>query len=227
MISIILPVYNEEKTIEKIIEKIDSLRLSVKKEIIVVDDGSFDKTWDILCGLKEKYSLILLQHKKNIGQGGAFKTGILKASGDIVITQDADLEYSPDDYEKLLAPFYEKGAEVVYGSRILGRNHSKRVYTIFYLGGRFLTFLTNLLYGLNITDEATGYKVFKRKLIQKLDLQCTGFEFSPEVTAKIAKLGIKIYEVPISYNPRTKEEGKKIKWIDGLIAIWTLIKFRF
>lgn len=224
-LSIIIPVFNEERTIEEIIKKINILTLPVEKEIIIVNDGSFDNTGSQLKNLKEKYSFILLDHKKNEGKGMAIRTGINEATGDFLIIQDADLEYDPNDYIKLLIPFLEYGAEVVYGSRSLGKN--KRGHLSFYLGGKALTVIANLLYGLGITDESTCYKAFKTDLIKKIKLESKGFEFCPEITAKIGRMGIKIYEVPISYNARKKKEGKKIKWKDGFIAIWTLLKYKF
>ena len=162
-----------------------------------------------------------------MGKGHAVRTALEHSQGDIIIIQDADLEYHPKDYRKLIEPIIDGKTEVVYGSRLLGKSEPKISYMSFYLGGIFLSKLTNLLYRTNITDESTCYKVFKREVIKNLDLKCERFEFCPEVTAKISKKGVKILEVPISYTPRKKEEGKKIRWIDGLIAIWTLVKYRF
>jgi glycosyltransferase involved in cell wall biosynthesis len=225
-LSIIIPVYNEEKTISEILKKVDDVLLpGFEKEIIIIDDKSSDGTLIVLEKLKNQYDFILLKHQQNMGKGAAIRTGISKATGDFVIIQDADLEYDPNDYSKLLIPFLEKNAQVVYGSRILGTK--KRGKLSFYLGGRLVTLATNIIYGINITDEPTCYKVFKRELINSLNLESNGFEFCPEVTAKIAKRGIKIYEVPISYFPRNKSEGKKIKWKDGVVALWTLLKHRF
>lgn len=224
-LSVIIPVFNEEKTINEIIRKISELFLPVEKEIIVIDDGSFDNTLSRLKEIKNIYNFILLEHEKNEGKGAAIRTGIKEATGDFIIIQDADLEYSPDDYIKLISPLLRGEAEVVYGSRSLGKN--KRGHWSFYLGGKILTIMANLLYGLNITDESTCYKVFRRDLAEKLNLESKGFEFCPEITAKIGKMGIKIYEVPISYNARLKKDGKKIKWKDGFIAIWTLLKYKF
>jgi len=226
-LSIIIPAFNEERTIEELIKKVDAVLLAnnIEKEIIVVDDGSADNTLNILENLKNKHKFVLAKHQKNQGKGAAIRTGILKATGDFVIIQDADLEYNPNDYNKLLVPFFENKAEAVYGSRIL--SNAKRGKLAFYLGGRLVTLATNIIYGLQLTDEPTCYKVFKRDLLNSLGLECDGFEFCPEVTAKIARKGIKIYEVPISYNARNKSEGKKIKWQDGLIALWTLIKYKF
>jgi len=224
-LSIIIPVFNEENTIEELIRRVFAVSLPIEKEIIVVDDGSFDNTNKILKKLKKEINFISQEHPKNRGKGAAIKTGLKQATGEFILIQDADLEYDPKDYSNLIRPLLEGKAEVVYGSRMLGKN--KKGYLTFYLGGRFLTFLTNLLYGLNITDESTGYKAFKSEVLKNVDLKCEGFEFCPEITAKIAKKGIKIYEVPISYNARYLKEGKKIKVKDGLKAVWTLIKYKF
>jgi glycosyltransferase involved in cell wall biosynthesis len=225
-LSIIIPVYNEEKTILEILSKIDEVKISPEKEIIIVDDGSKDKTREILSRIngRSKNKKIIF-HDKNYGKGHAILTGLKHASGQIILIQDADLEYDPNDYSKLIAPIINKKAKVVYGSRNLRDN--KRSAISFYLGGRFLSFLANLLYGTKITDEATCYKVFRADIIKNIDLKCEKFEFCPEVTAKVAKKGINILEVPISYYPRGKKQGKKIKWKDGIEAIWALIKYRF
>ncbi len=230
-LSIIIPVFNEENTIEEIIKRVEAVPLPIKKEIIVVDDGSSDSTKKKLEQLKKEFNFILIEHQKNQGKGAAIKTALPRTTGDIILIQDADLELNPQEYPILLRPILEGGAEVVYGSRILGRdkaanNYKKRIWS-FYLGGRFLTFLANLLYGLNITDEPIGYKVFKSEILKNMDLKSKGFEFCPEVTAKVAKKGIKIYEVPVSCDSRSRKEGKKTRWQDGLKAIWTLIKYKF
>ncbi len=225
-LSIIIPCYNEEKTIKEVIRRVDSVDLgSIEKEIIVVDDGSLDNTGKILKEIKKDYKFFLFKHKRNIGKGAAIKTALKYASGDYVIIQDADLEYDPDDYNNLLRTALKKRADVVYGFRHFGKNR-KYSYLSFYLGGLFLTWLVNFLYNIKISDEATGYKLFKKEIIDSIELEAKGFEFCPEITAKIAKKGIKIYEVPINYNPRTKDEGKKIKWKDGVKAVWTLIKYK-
>lgn len=225
-LSIIIPVYNEKNTILKILSKIQRVDLGdVEKEIIIVDDFSKDGTREILKDLASKYKIIY--HDKNQGKGSAIRTAIKHITGDLVIIQDADLEYDPNDYIKLLECAKKNDAQVVYGSR---RAHIQEgVYSgiAFALGGIFVTRLTNLLYGTKITDESTCYKMFKSGLLQGITLKCKHFEFCPEVTAKIAKKGIKIYEVPINYYPRDKKEGKKINWRDGFEAIWTLIKYKF
>jgi len=227
-LSVIIPVYNEKGTIKKILGKINNVDFGeIKKEIILVDDHSTDGSREIVRGLEDKYAVIY--HEKNRGKGRAIRSGLEKATGDWVIIQDADLEYDPNDYVKLLAKMREPGVQVVYGSRRLHSNYFSDRHSghIFALGGIFLTWLTNLLYNANITDEPTCYKMFKTDLIKNLNLRCERFEFCPEVTAKIAKRKIKIHEVPINYYPRHKDEGKKINWRDGLEAIWTLIKYKF
>ena len=225
-LSIIIPVFNEKQTILEILNKIELVDLSVfpcDKEIIIVDDFSTDGTRDILKPLENKYKIIY--HEKNMGKGSAIRTGLKEVTGGIVIIQDADMEYDPNDYAKLIKPIIEGTAKVVYGSRYLVSN--KMSSLSFYLGGRYLSILTNLLYGTNITDEPTCYKVFRTDVIKNIPLVCTRFEFCPEVTAKVAKQGIAIQEIPISYHPRQKSEGKKINWRDGITASWVLIKNKF
>lgn len=219
--SIIIPVYNEEKTISKILQKV--FASPIEKEIIVVDDGSTDRTKKILS--KYKKEITYVSHRKNLGKGSAIRTGLKYASGEIVLIQDADLEYNPSDYQNLIKPILEKKAKVVYGSRWLGKKRGKP--SVFYFGTQFLTWVTNLLYGVKITDESCGYKVFDARLLKSLSLESKGFEFCPEVTAKLAKKGVQIIEVPIHYTPRSIKQGKKIKWRDGIIAVYTLFKYRF
>lgn len=229
-LSIIIPAYNEEKTLLRIIEKIKKTKLplfegkKIEKEIILVDDCSDDGTREILKNIKEE-NIKIYYHKKNQGKGRAIRTGLEKAKGDMILIQDADLEYNPSDYGKLIEPILSKEAKVVYGSRILGENKTSSL--IFYFGGKVITFISNLLYNTKITDEPTCYKVFRADIIKNIELKSEGFEFCPEITAKVAKRKIKIKEVPISYNPRTKKQGKKIKIKDGIIAIWTLFKYKF
>lgn len=197
----------------------------VEKEIIIVDDFSKDGTREILKDLESKYKIIY--HDKNQGKGLAIRTAIKRITGDWVIIQDADLEYDPNDYIKLLECAKKNDAQVVYGSRKAHIQEGVYSGIAFALGGIFVTRLTNFLYGTKITDEPTCYKMFKSSLLRSISLECKRFEFCPEVTAKIAKKGIKIYEVPINYYPRGKKEGKKINWRDGFEAIWTLIKYKF
>jgi glycosyltransferase involved in cell wall biosynthesis len=227
-LSIIIPVFNEKKTILEILKKIEKVNLAnlnFEKEIIIVDDGSTDGTREILENLKEKYKIVF--HDKNQGKGMAIRTALERVSGDFVIIQDADLEYDPQNYLKLLKFALENKAEVVYGSRRLNPQNKQYSDPFFFLGGIVLSWLANFLYNIKITDEPTCYKLFKTETLKSIPLKCQRFEFCPEVTAKIAKRKIKIYEVPISYYPRHKKEGKKINWRDGFQAIWTLIKYRF
>lgn len=226
-LSILIPVYNEAATIAQVIEDVLSVDLGeIEKEIVVVDDGSTDATPAILADLAARRpdAIKVIHHAHNRGKGAAVCTGLDHATGDLVITQDADLEYDPRDYPALLAPFEDPDVHVVYGSRNLQPN--PRSSWSFYWGGRLLSWVANLLYGSRITDEATGYKVFRTDLLRSLDLQPTRFEFCPEVTGKILRRGVDIHEVPISYRPRSLREGKKIQWHDGLHAIWTLIRYR-
>jgi len=220
-LSVIIPAYNEIGSVAEIVRRVRAVPLEV--ELIVVDDGSTDGTREALVGMAGVDRLLL--HERNRGKGAAIRTGLQVASGDVVVIQDADLEYDPRDFVPMLQRMERDGAQVVYGSRILGGNPMSHLS--FYLGGRFLSSLANLLYGLHITDEATCYKMFRRDVIASLDLRCEGFEFCPEVTAKAARRGYAIVEVPIHYAPRRVGEGKKIRWRDGWIAIWTLLRWRF
>lgn len=226
-LSIIVPVYNEKNTVEQILNKLEQADLGVAKEIIIVDDFSNDGTREILAAYEGKYKIIY--HDRNRGKGRALRSGFTLASGDVVVVQDADLEYDPNDFKTMLAKMAKSGAAVVYGSRRLQHSYFKSRHSghIFALGGIFLTGLTNFLYGLKITDEPTCYKMVRIDLLKSLDLKCERFEFCPEITAKIAKRGIKIEEVPINYYPRHKSEGKKINWRDAIEAVWTLLKYRF
>lgn len=232
-LSILIPVYNEEKTIQELIDKVVQVKLpeSIKKEIIIVSDGSSDGTDMILSSLKLK-GLKFLRHERNFGKGRAVRTGLKKATGDFIIIQDADLEYNPEDYSRLLEPILEGKAFVVYGSRLINYplrlwGKKKTVLPIHLMANKFLTFLTNIFYLSNLTDMETGYKLFKKGVLDKLDLKSNRFDFEAEVTAKILKRKTSIVEVPILVKPRTYKDGKKIGWRDGIAAIWVLIKYRF
>ena len=223
-LSIIIPVFNEKGTVEEIIKRaIAAPVINYEKEIIVVDDGSTDGAEKILKSLKEKHNFLLLCHPKNLGKGAAIKTGLKKVTGDFVLIQDADLEYEPNDYQDLLSAL-DQNSPVVYGSRNLGK--TKRGYFFFFLGGRFLTAFLNIMFGSNLTDINTGYKLFRTDIIKNINLESNGFEFCEEVTAKILKSGYSIKEIPIHYYPRKFSEGKKIQFWDGLIALLVIIKYR-
>ena len=227
-LSVIVPVFNEADTIAELIDRVLAVELdSVEREIIVVNDGSTDETHEVLERVSRECSNVVrvYHHERNRGKGAAVRTALEHASGDVVITQDADLEYDPQDYPRLLALFDAPNVNVVYGSRNLRKN--PRSSWSFYWGGRLVSLVANLLYGSELTDEATGYKLLRADLMRALDLESEGFEFCPEVTGKLLRRGIKIHEVPISYRPRGLDEGKKISWWDGLEAIFTLLKYRF
>lgn len=231
VLSIIIPAYNEEATILKVIEKVRDVTLprGISKEIIVVNDCSRDNTRNVV----EKFlsentgtGIRLLSHEVNKGKGAALHTGIKQASGDFVIVQDADLEYDPREFNQLLQPILDGFADVVYGSRFMGGNPHRILFFWHSLGNKFLTFCSNMFTNLNLTDMETCYKMFRREIIQSLDLKEKRFGFEPEVTARIARVpGIRIYEVGISYYGRTYKEGKKIGWKDGVRAIWCIIKY--
>jgi glycosyltransferase involved in cell wall biosynthesis len=219
-ISIIIPCYNEEKTIEKILNKVLSLNLD--KEIIVVDDGSTDRSFEILKKLEKENNFKLVLHKTNLGKGSAIKSALKFVSGDYVITQDADLELDPNDISKILDCAIKNQADAVYGFRLRGDMQSS-----FYWGGYFLTLFTNILYGIKISDVTMCYKLVKTDIIKNFPLKCKRFEYCPELTAFLAKRKIKIYEVPVNYTPRSLQDGKKLKRRDGFYMLWTLIKNRF
>lgn len=226
-LSIIIPVFNEEKTIRELYRRVKEVDISpVKKEIVVVDDASKDNTRKIIKKIKDDTTKVIY-FKKNRGKGAAIRKALEKVTGDITIIQDADLEYDVNDYRALLKPIINGKAAVVYGSRRLKKANKQYSGFSFYLGGIALTHITNLLYFSRITDEPTCYKVIKTDLLRSLNLQCERFEFCPEVTAKLLRRKIKIIEVPIRYTPRNSKEGKKIRWKDGLEAVWTLVRFRF
>ncbi len=225
-VTVIIPVFNEKDTILQILEKVEKSKFAgLEKEIIITDDFSIDGTRDILNSIKNKYKILF--HEKNKGKGAAIRTAIKEAKGDFIVIQDADLEYLPDDYNNLLPLLINNDADVVYGSRFLNKNNSKNFIFKNKIANLFLTFLTNILYGCKITDMETCYKAFKREILQSITIKSNRFDFEPEITAKILKKKAKLKELPISYNGRGHEDGKKINWKDGICAVWTLIKYRF
>jgi glycosyltransferase involved in cell wall biosynthesis len=222
-LSVIIPVYNEAKTISEIIRRVIATGLA--DEILVVDDGSTDGSREILANLIDTDIVKVIYHESNLGKGKAVRTGFQNAVGDLFIIQDADLEYDPREYPILLRPIQEGIADVVYGSRFLGAGRRPVLFWNM-VANKILTLVTNILYNNILTDMETGYKLFRREVVQNMTLHAHGFEFEPEFTAKILKSKVRIYEVPISFNPRDYSEGKKIKMKDAFIAMWTLFKYR-
>lgn len=227
-LSIVIPVYNEAATISQIVDMVRSVDVGMDKEILLVDDCSRDGTRDVLEKMgKEQADLKVLFHEVNQGKGAALRTGFAAATGDVVLIQDADLEYDPKEYPRLLQPIVEGHADVVYGSRFLGGGAHRVVFYWHYLGNRLLTTLSNMTTNLNLTDMEVCYKVFKRAVIQSIPLRENRFGFEVEITAKIARRKLKIYEVPISYYGRDYSEGKKIGWKDGFSALRCIVKYMF
>jgi glycosyltransferase involved in cell wall biosynthesis len=223
-LSIIIPAHNEEKTIETVLGLVEAVDIAPwEKEIIVVNDGSGDGTWQILENLQKLKNFILLNHKKNLGKGAAIKTALEKVSGDFVIIQDADLEYQPADFPALLQAL-NSGNRVVFGDRGIKRYPERGFHYV--IGAKILTWSVNLLYGARLRDLYTGYKLIPSALIKGLNLQSSGFEFEAEVACKILKQGIQIKEVPINYMPRSKQQGKHIRFKDAVVGLWTIVKFR-
>jgi glycosyltransferase involved in cell wall biosynthesis len=223
-LTVLIPAYNEKNTIREIIRRVQSMQAA--DEILIVDDGSTDGTRDILNELNGKDQVRVIFHERNQGKGAAVRTGIQNATGEVMLIQDADLEYDPRDYPVLLKPIEEGIAQVVYGSRFMG---GPRRPVLFWnmVANKILTLTTNILYNNILTDMETGYKVFRREVVQGMPLHARGFEFEPEFTAKILKKKVRVFEVPISFNPRDYNEGKKIKMSDAFVAMWTLFKYRF
>ena len=226
-ITIIIPCYNEEKTLEKIVNKVLKFK-SFEKEIIIVDDCSSDRSGEIIDRLKSNLSEIKsVKHPKNLGKGAGIKSGVALSTGDIILIQDADLEYNPEDYDNLLKPFLETDADVVYGSRFLGGKYVKLCFFWHFVANKILTVLCNVFTNLNMTDMETGYKLFKTEVIKSIELKEKSFGIEPEITVKLGKKGFIFYEVPISYSGRSYNEGKKIGLKDAFVAIYCIFKYRF
>lgn len=223
-LSVIIPCYNEKNTVEEIIRRVRAVELA--DEIIIVDDGSTDGTREILAGIDPSDDLKVILHSHNQGKGAAVRTGFQAATGDVLLIQDADLEYDPREFPVLLKPIEEGISKVVYGSRFLG-GPRKAMFFWHMVGNRLLTLVTNVLYDSIISDMETCYKVFSAEVVKDIRLRSRRFDFEPEITAKVLKRGYRIYEVPISYNGRERHEGKKISWKDGIVALWALVRFRF
>jgi glycosyltransferase involved in cell wall biosynthesis len=239
-LSVVMPIYNEIGTIAEIVKRVRAVKLAVpvgfgpdngtvvefEREIVLVDDGSTDGTREYLRTLEGDPDVVAVFHERNQGKGAGVRTGLQHASGDVIIVQDADLEYDPRDYPALLQPIVEGRSKVVYGSRFRG-GPTRAMFFWHMLGNHFLTLVTNVLYNTILSDMETCYKMFAREVAERLDLRAPGWGFDPEITAQILKLGYRIYEVPISYTGREFEEGKKISWRDGFTVLWTLVKYRF
>jgi glycosyltransferase involved in cell wall biosynthesis len=223
-LSVIVPVFDERNTVVEIVRRMRAVDLPVDLEIVIVDDGSTDGTRDVLRQLSDS-TVRVVMHEANKGKGAAIRSGLAHVTGDLVLVQDADLEYDPEDWPKLLAPVMRGKAKVVYGSRFTGER--RNMLFLHWIGNRFLSLTTNVLYNTTLSDMETCYKLFDRELLDGITLRAQRFEFEPEVTAKILKRGVRIYEVPISYTGREFDEGKKITWRDGFVALWTLVKYRF
>jgi glycosyltransferase involved in cell wall biosynthesis len=223
-LSVIVPVYNERNTVAEIIRRIRSVQVPLDVEVVVVDDGSNDGTAKVLSALQDS-TVRVITHDHNQGKGAAVRTGIASAKGDLVIIQDADLEYDPEDWKRLLDPVFRGKAKVVYGSRFTGER--KNMLPTHWVGNRFLALLTNLLYSSTLSDMETCYKLFDRTVLDGIVIRANRFDFEPEITAKLLRRGHRIYEVPISYSGREVSEGKKISWRDGFSALYTLVRYRF
>lgn len=228
LLSILMPVYNEAKTINEIIRRVEAVDLGdVRKQLVIVDDGSKDGTREALEDLRKESPHKIYFHAQNMGKGAALRTALHYATGDLIIIQDADLEYDPAEYVELIKPIREGRADVVYGSRLSGAKVARAFNLWHYLGNKLLTFITNLLYNSILSDMETCYKVFRADVIKNMQIRSNRFDFEPEITAKVLKRKHKLYEMPIAYYGRDFSEGKKITWRDGFAAIWALIKYRF
>lgn len=222
-ITILIPVYNEKDSLTELVRRVEETDFGLEKEIILIDDNSTDGTKDLYRTMTHK----VLYHERNMGKGAALRTGLKEASGDIIIIQDADLEYDPKDYIPLVNLLLEDKADVVYGSRLLDKRNSKSFLFLSFVANKTLTLITNLLFKAKLSDMETCYKAFKREFIKNITIRSNRFDFEPEITAKVLKQNVRFEELPITYNGRAFHEGKKISWIDGVQAIWTLVKYRF
>jgi glycosyltransferase involved in cell wall biosynthesis len=228
LLSILMPVYNEARTIREIISRVEAVPLDgVLKELIIVDDGSTDGTREVLQELSRDTTHKIYFHAQNMGKGAALRTGLTYAAGDIILIQDADLEYDPREYAELIKPILEGRADVVYGSRLSGGKVARAFNFWHFIGNKLLTLITNILYNAILSDMETCYKVFRADVIKNIQIKSNRFDFEPEITAKVLKRRHKLYELPISYYGRDFHEGKKITWRDGFSALWALIKYRF
>ncbi len=223
LLSVIVPVFNERNTVAEIVRRMRRVELPVDLEVVMVDDASWDGTADILKALEDS-TVRVVQHRANAGKGAAIRTGLAHVRGDAVLIQDADLEYDPDDWPRLLAPMMKGKAQVVYGSRFTGERRNMMFHH--WIGNRFLSLVTNVLYNTTLSDMETCYKLFDRRVLEGIEIESDGFDFEPEITAKVLRSGRTIYEVPVSYAGRTSREGRKFSWTDGVRAVGTLLRYR-